>query len=125
MERALIVDALWEKAEPLLYISKDEFSALLEGWTIEGVEHEGELAFAFLSKGPQFHFQSFSAKQPITLKMIKTYLQPLIDRYGYVTTKTPKDDTRQHRFNRRFGFAAVGDDNFDIHYRLERIRPCP
>lgn len=123
MERSAIVDRLWAKAEPVLYITKDQFIASLDGWAVEGIEHEGELAFAFVHKGPQFHFQSFS-KRPITLKMIKSHLQPMIDQYGYVTTNTPKDDTRQHRFNRRFGFEAVGEDAFDIHYRLEGIRQC-
>jgi hypothetical protein len=123
--RSFVIDKLWEKAEPTLFISKEQFIASLDGWTIEGLEIDGELAFVGMQKGPEFHFQNFGAKHRITMKMAKAYLQPLITQYGYVMTRTPKDDARQHRFNRRFGFEITGEDEFDVHYRLERIRPCP
>lgn len=116
-----IRDRLWEQAEPHLFIAKDEFLKNLDGWEIKPVEVDGELAFATLVKGPAFHFQSFGTRHPISLRMIKEFLRTLIDQHGYATTKTPKEDTRQHRFNRLLGFQAVGEDEFDIHYRIEKI----
>lgn len=114
-------DLLWEKAEPLLFISKEAFLEWLEGWTIEPVYIEGELAFATLQKGPLFHFQSFDTKHPIKRKMIREFLGKIIAEHGYAETRTPIDDERQHHFNRLMGFEMVGEDAFDTHFRIERL----
>jgi hypothetical protein len=118
---ATLEDRLWEKAEPVLYITKEEFLKSLEGSYIEPIEIDGELAFATLQKGPLFHFHSFGTKRQISLKMIRAFLQKIIDQYGYAETRTPKDDERQHRFNTILGFKQVGEDEFDTHFRIERL----
>lgn len=115
---------LWQKAEPFLYISKEQFCEQLRAWTVKPVEIDCEIAFAFLTNGAEFHFESFGHHR-ITMAMIRESLQPLIDTYGYAATKTPHEDERQHRFNRRFGFVVTGKDEFDIHYRIERLPACP
>lgn len=114
---------LWEQIEPTVFISHDQFVAGLAEWDIEAVRIDGELAFAVLVKGPEFHFASFNTRTPITRAMIRARLDPIIQRHGFCTTRTPKDGAdRQHRFNLAYGFQAVGEDEFMIHYRLER--PC-
>ncbi len=115
-----VIDALWAQIEPIAFITREQFVHGLKEWDIETVEIGGELAFAALTKGPEFHFASFDTGAPITLRMIKARIDPLLDRYGFVTTMTPKDDSRQHRFNRTFGFKKVGESEFFLHFRLER-----
>lgn len=116
-----IRDRLWEKAEPSLYISKDEFLYWLDGWDIEPVEIDGELAFVTLRKGPLFHFESFGTKRLISPKMIRAFLQKIIDEHGYAETRTPKGDKRQHRFNLAYGFQIVGEDELDTIFRIEKL----
>lgn len=122
MISAAIADRLWEGASEVLFISKDEFLRRLDGWEIEPVEHDGELVFVFLTKGPEFHFQSFGKGQPISMKMIRERLQKIIDGHGYALTKTPKTDARQHIFNRAFGFYVAHEDEYDLHYRIDHLR---
>lgn len=122
IERAEIVDRLWEKAEPMLFLPKEAFIKNLDGWEIGTVEIDGVPAFATITKGPAFHFESFGTGRNVTWKIIRDCLQPIIDRYGYATTHTPKEDARQHRFNLLLGFVVTGEDAYDTHYRIERIR---
>ncbi len=117
-----IVQRLWEKDEPLLFISKEQYVKSLEGWEIVAVPGAGgEFAFVALVNGPEFHFQSFGTKAPLTRKTIHTFLARIIQQNGYAQTRTPKDDSRQHRFNRLLGFVVVGEDEYDVIYRIERI----
>ena len=114
-------DRLWEKSEPFLYIGKDEFLKWLDGWDIQPVEIDSELSFVTLQKGPLFHFQSFETRRPISPKLIRAFLQKIIDQYGYAETRTPKADHRQHRFNQAYGFKIVGEDGLDTHFRIDRL----
>lgn len=116
-----IREMLWEKARETLFIDKTQFLSYLGEWTIDQVEIDGRLAFVTLTKGPRFHFQSMDTGRIITRRMIRDFLQPIIDRYGYAETSTPLDDERQHRFNLAFGFRVTGEDEYDRHYRIERI----
>lgn len=120
-----VADALWTQIEPDVYITRDQFMRGLAEWDVEPVEINGELAFAGLTKGPEFHFASFETGAPITLAMIRTRLGAIMDRHGYVTTRTPKEGAdRQHRFNQAFGFQVAGEDEFFVHYRKDD-KPCP
>lgn len=116
-----LTDLLWEKAEPVLYISKDEFLHTLAEWTIKPVYVEGELAWITVQKGPEFHFQSMGRPKIMPLRLIREFLDSILAAHGYAQTKTPIEATRQQRFNERFGFKRVGQDQYDIHYRIERL----
>jgi hypothetical protein len=124
-----VTDLLWAQFVAqlgfgrLVFITREQFDRALDAWEIEPVEINGELAFATLTKGPEFHFASFETGRPISLAMIRERIEPLMERHGFVTTRTPKSEPRQHRFNRLFGFKATGEDEFFVHYRLERA--CP
>jgi len=131
-----IEDMIWEKAAEDLYIGKAEYMAQLATWEIEPVERCGTIIGAVLRRGAEFHFATFGATPRIGRDTVRDVLAPQLAQFGYVTTKTPKPETRQHRFNRAVGFVAVGEDEFNIHYRLDRDRsavarstprsmPCP
>lgn len=113
-----IVNALWGQIEPHVFITRDQFARELDNWTMRKIEIQGRPAFITLSKGPEFHFASLDAGHRVTMKMGRAWLTEILDEYGYVTTRTPKDDDRQHRFNRLVGFKAVGADEFFVHYRM-------
>ena len=114
-----LLDVVWAKAEPHVYCSKEEFAANLEGWDVEFSQGN---AFFALVRGPEFHFESTGKGVPLTLKTIRSFLQKIIDKEGYALTRTPHDDERQHRFNRLLGFEKIGQNEFDVVYRIERVR---
>jgi len=114
-------DLLWEQACNDLFCTKEEFVASLDGWDLSPVELDGHLAFIVAIRGPRFHFQSFCTGHVISIAMIREHLQPIIDKHGYCETRTPKEDARQRRFNERFGFVKFGEDEYDIHYRIDQL----
>lgn len=117
-----LADLLWEKAEPVLFITREQFfEQWLDGWDIEGHHLDGELSWITCTKGPEFHFQSVGETKAMPLAMIRDFLRKIIAKHGFAMTRTPIENTRQQRFNRRFGFVECGRDAFDIHFRLDKI----
>ena len=115
-----VSDLMWKQIEPSVYIGRDEFMRALAEWDIEEVWIDGKLAFATLTRGPEFHLASFGTGARITLPMIVSWFGPIMERHGYVETRVPRDGAdRQHRFNRRFGFVPIREDEFFTFYRLE------
>jgi hypothetical protein len=117
-----LIGELWKQSP--LCITREQFAKGLEGWTFDPVYKDGEMAAVVLVNGPEFHFSVFTKGLRCTKAHLAKYPGSLIERYGYATTRTPKDDTRQRRFNERCGFFVTGEDAFDIHYRIERLRPA-
>lgn len=101
-----------------LYLTREQFEQTLVGWEIEPVEKGGRVIGVFVIRGPEFHFAKFD-DTPADRAILRKYPGALIERYGYATTKTPKEDARQLRFNERLGFYRVGEDEYDIHLRID------
>lgn len=117
-----VLDKIWEQVEASVFVSRAEFLRGLDGWDVREVEVNGRVAGAILTRGPEFHFATFGETTRITARMARELLQPIIDQYGYVDTRTPKDAIRQQRFNLLIGFEAWGEDEFFIHYRAHKLR---
>lgn len=113
---------LWRKAELRLFITKEEFLRNLEGWDIEPIENDGEVIAITAVRGPEMHFETVGTGKPIPRRIVFEVLQKIIDKHGYALTKTPKEESRQQRFNALIGWKPVGEDLYDIHYRIERLR---
>ena len=113
-----LIEELWRRAAPAVFISREEFIANLEGCEIALVEHDGAPLAIRVVRGAEYHFVTLGTGKPIPLAVVRAELQPIIDAHGCVTTRTPKDEPRQRRFNRAIGFEPVGEDEFFIHYRM-------
>lgn len=123
MTRSEAIDKLWERVGPTVFISKDDYIEALNGWEITAVEVEEQLAYIKLVRGPELHFESFGGGHVNgTFGMIYDGIEPVLKEHGYVKTRTPKEETRQHRFNRAIGFEPDGEDEFYIYWRLEKLR---
>lgn len=114
-----IVGRLWEDSP--LFLTREEFEATLQGWTIDPVEVDGRTIGVVLVKGPEFHFSKFD-ETPVGRAMLRKYPGSLIEQYGYALTRTPKDDERMLKFNERLGFFVIGEDEYDVHLRIEKRR---
>ncbi len=110
-------------AESPLYLTKAQFTESLEGWTLDPVyRQDGTIGAVFAVKGAEFHFAKFGADIQATREHLKKYPGSLIQQYGYALTRTPKTEIRQQRFNERLGFFRVGEDGWDVHFRIEKLR---
>lgn len=119
--RGDLLERLWEHDKDTTYLAKGDYLASLEGWRIEPHEVDGQLVGITITKGSEFHFVTLGLKWGLRRSDIRQYLEPLIKEFGCVTTRTPKDDSRQQRFNKILGFVPVGEDEFYIHFRLEHL----
>lgn len=120
MERAEILERLW--ADSPLFLTREAFEHGLQDWTFHEMHRGGRLVAVFISKGAEFHFTKWDAGYHFTRDDLREWPGGLIERYGYADTRTPKTDTRQRRFNERLGFVQIGEDEFDVHYRITRLR---
>lgn len=122
MGRADLIELLWKKAEPMFFATKDDFVRGLSNWEIYPIIEDVQILLIVAINGPQMHFETMESGRPITRRIVRSILEPLIEKYGYAVTKTPKEESRQRRFNELIGFVMVGEDEYDIHYRIERVR---
>lgn len=120
--REELIDILWAKAEPTVFVEKDQFVRALDDWKIYGLYRDGVLAVIHMDKGPELHFETMHSGVSFTRDDVAAVVQHLIDEFGYAVTKTPKQEMRQRRFNELVGFRMVGEDEYDIHYRIDQIR---
>jgi hypothetical protein len=117
-------------AQSPLYLTKEQFAQSFEGWSFDPVHRpDGSIGAIFTFKGPEFHFAKFGADIQASRSHLKKYPGELIAQHGYALTRTPKSDTRMLRFNERLGFYRVGEDEFDVHLRIDHLRkmkepPC-
>lgn len=116
-----VMERLWADAEPNFFGTRAAFEKQWEGWERVEAKDDEQIAFVAFVKGPLFHFHSFRTGKGLSSTRIKQFLQQIIDKHGYATTKTPLEDGRQQRFNRRIGFAEVGRDEYDVIYRIEAV----
>lgn len=121
-----LIGKLWEDSP--LFLTREEFERALQDCSLEPVEHEGRIVGVFVVKGPEFHFAKWDPTYQAGRDILRKYPGEIIKRHGYALTRTPKQDTRMQRFNERLGFVRVGEDEWDVHYRIEQLRvkeaPC-
>lgn len=122
IERADLIELLWKKAEPMFFAAKDDFVRGLNDWEIYPIVEDGYILLIVGTQGPFMHFETMESGRPITRRIVRLVLEPLIEKFGHAVTKTPKEEIRQRRFNELIGFVMVGEDEYDIHYRIERVR---
>lgn len=116
---AEIIDPLWKKAEPFLFITREQFERGMETLDITPYRFDGELTYVTFVNGPEFHYEVYREGHTLTKGFLREVMRPICLEHGYVTTKTPKHETRQHRFNKTIGFKKTGEDEFNIHYRMD------
>lgn len=119
MTREKMIDALHERSP--LFVSRETFARALDGWQINEVKIDGRAAFITAVRGPEFHFSDLGTGRPISRKMIREFLKPIIAEHGYAMTKTPKDDVRQRRFNEKYGFHATACDSEYVTYSIRWV----
>lgn len=118
---AEILDRMWQKIEPDVFITRSQFEQALAGWDIQPRYVGDTLAWVTLVSGSEFHFEPLAEGNCMTKAIMREWLCPIVEAHGHVIVKTPKNDVRQHRFNKAVGFLPVGEDEFTIHYRMDTV----
>lgn len=114
-----IIFQAWCLNQDKIYMSQDEFINSFEGWQAYSTDDHAFVAFF---KGPEFHFQALKEGSSLSMKSIKKFLEIIINKEGFAITRTPKDDLRQQRFNELIGFFRISETEFDVIYKIERVK---
>lgn len=120
--RAQLLDMMWETDKRILHVTKEQYVASFEGWDVKPFYVNDEVVGATVTKGAEFHFETFGKSWRLTRAHIRQCLSPILNEYGFVKTRTLVDDTRQHRFNLLLGFVPEGEDEKFVHYKLEKLQ---
>jgi len=94
-----------------------------DGWEFYPIYRHGELAAFICYQGNEIHcFRVESVNGMwLTHQTLERYVQPLIDKYGFVTTRVRDHNKTGQRFVTRLGFVQQFAQDGCIHYKAERL----
>lgn len=81
----------------------------LDGWKIEVAKRAGVDVAIVATKGTEIHFVSLSEGKAMSRLNTREFLAPLLDEYGYATTRVPIAVTN-HKLRERLGFTQTWHD---------------
>lgn len=101
----------------------------LDGWTIRTAQRAGQDCAFVATNGPEIHFVSIVGQRSMSRRNIAEFVQPLLDTYGYATTRVPLLET-DHRLRHALGFTQTWADEHYTYWTLTEApyqkgpRPC-
>lgn len=96
----------------------DYWPLLGDGWKLEEMYSEGAHIFTKIVKGTEIHVEPHGSRR-ILRSTFQAAFGPIIDEYGYATTRVPHgfDD----RFTRRIGFEETWRDEQFVYFILDHV----
>lgn len=92
-----------------LGMNEEQARAALTGWTVSTAMRHGEPAAIMLTQGSEIHMVSLNDRKALSRRIIAEFLNPLIEEYGYATTKVPIA-VEDHTLRTRLGFQCTWQD---------------
>lgn len=95
----------------------------LAGWETHDYIVNGEVIGTGMSKGTEIHVALSKAhyKKGLRRDAIRTFLKPLFDRIGFLTTRVLIEHAEQARFVERIGFEKTWSDGRFNYYLLANL----
>ena len=112
-----------ELLAPLYDDCKDILPTSFEGWElIPGYIYQKHVCTAIL-KGNEIHFgiKKEFRKKLIQRKRTREYLQPLLERKTFLTTRIVLKDLYKQRFVERLGFRKTWADDIFNYYMMTKL----
>ena len=93
-------------------ITIDVNDDVLSQWDIKKAYRDGQHVGYVIIKGCEIHMLSTNENKAMSRKNIKEFIEPLIESYGYCTTRVPIAET-DHKLREVLGFEhGWSDENF-------------
>ncbi len=81
----------------------------LDGWIVSIAQRAGVDSLIVATRGPEIHIMPFEHGKAISRRNIAEFLNPLIDEYGYASTRVPIAE-EDHRLRVKLGFVMTWED---------------
>lgn len=99
----------------------------IDDWELVPYPSAGEPVAIAALQGTEIHFVSSPAVRGrlLTSRRISSFLEPLMDRKGFLTTRVMRGAPGEHAqisFVERIGFEATGIDAYFHHFMLSELR---
>lgn len=102
----------------------EKFAVRFGEWNLTPILVKCEVAGVLVEKEGEIHMvlEPFYRKRSIYWrKGLKGLIQPLIEKYGYVTTTVLKENEETHAFVQKLGFKSTDSSNIFTYYLMEKI----
>jgi hypothetical protein len=93
----------------------------LEGWEPVPLMLAGKHAGTLLVKGMEVHFAIIERPAGSVRKAVREMLEPVLDRFGMLTTRVPRTMSKAKKFVRRLGFKPTWNDGEFEYYLLSTL----
>lgn len=119
--RAACIDILHAHVAKFLPISRDGYEFVLEGWTLEPIQFDGEVIGAVMLREREIHMavKPGSTKHWVRRSMIRDFIAKRIEQYGHLVSSVSKQNAVAIRAVERLGFYRTGEDGQFITYRID------
>lgn len=96
---------------------------LPQQWDIHAIEEDGELLAAVMRNGTEVHLAVAPEHQrrKFSRRRAQQFVAPLLDEYGFLTTRVLHDRTQEKLFVQRLGFKPTWSDHQFKYYLLGRL----
>lgn len=94
------------------------FNQVFQGWVFH--DYGDGMGVAF-TKGTEFHFAATGTFR-FKRKLMQQQMQPLMDVYGFLTTRVQHSDIQSQRINKLFGFKPTWADE---HFQYSMLTALP
>lgn len=118
MDREALLNPIIDALRKGTSVSKPQLLKELADWEVVPAEVDGQHVATAILKGPEIHFALVPGWRPQVCYRgaIKAFLGPLLERYGFLTTRVLFGRTAQKAFIRRLGFEKTwSDENFEYY----------
>jgi hypothetical protein len=92
----------------------------LDGWAVHTAQRDGQDVGFVVQKGPELHMLSLSERKAMSRRNIVEFINPVLDEFGYVTTRVPTSETN-HRLRVCLGFEQTWQDHQFTYWALTKI----
>lgn len=106
-------------ADYLVNLGADANSLL--GWTVHMAQRDGEDVGFVITRAMEIHILPLVDKKAISRRNILQYMVPLLEKFGYVTTRVPLAET-DHRLRVALGFEQTWSDTRCTYWALTKLK---
>jgi hypothetical protein len=107
-----------------LGIPPAQIAQTLSQWMVASCYAGDELVAATMTSGTEIHLvlaPEHRGKGTITRKQIRSVLGPMLEQYGYATSRAAKDSARDRLFLDRLGFYPTWSDDKFVYYMMTQL----